>query len=262
MLRRLDVIVCEILGVSREYAREIIFAGKCSTAGKILLKPGLKLAPDADIVVNAERPAYVSRGGCKLAKAVASFNLKLHEILCMDVGASTGGFTDCMLQNGAQNVLAIDNGVSQLHSSLAVNPRVISLEGIDIRNVDMSDLPYIPQFIAVDVSFISLTLIIPALAKLLARDGHMVLLVKPQFEVGRGKAGKRGVSKSADDHIAVIMRICEVLQTHELAPMALDFSPIKGQNGNIEYLLLVSFENNLLENIYITSVVKKAFAEL
>ena len=207
MIRRLDVLVSEHLGVSREYAKEVIESGKCKVDGKIIIKSGVKLPSDICLVIDAIKPQYVSRGGKKLAKAIKVFNLNLQGVLCMDIGASTGGFTDCMLQNGAKSVIAIENGKAQLHPSLLSDPRVISLENTDIRDICPLQLPYLPQFIAVDLSFISLSLVVPKLSELLRPSGYAVLLIKPQFEVGKTGVGRRGIVRDANAHIAVIKRL-------------------------------------------------------
>jgi len=181
--------------------------------------------------------------------------------VCMDVGASTGGFTDCMLQNGAKSVIAIENGSKQLHNSLIENPRVISMENTDIRSVNSSKLAFLPQFIAVDLSFISLSLVIPKIAKLLTEDGIAVFLIKPQFEAGKGGVSKHGLVREAKVHIEIINKICIILQDAQLIPWGLDFSPITGQDGNREYLMCAK-NKNMMTNINIEKVVTAAFTEL
>ncbi|MCL2575258.1 MAG: TlyA family RNA methyltransferase [Defluviitaleaceae bacterium] len=239
MDKRLDVLVCEILGVSREYAKEIILAGKCEVSGKVIKKCGAKFSKDTNIIVNAKLPRFVSRGGEKLAKAIIVFDLHLQGLRCMDIGASTGGFTDCILQNGADNVIAIENGKEQLHPKLLSDERVISWENVDIREVYKDKLPFIPQFIATDLSFISIKHILPKVFEVLVEGGQAVLLVKPQFEVGRGKVNKRGVVTDEKARIMALEGICTAAKEIGLKAMGTETSPIKGQNGNVEYLLLV-----------------------
>ncbi|MCL2169401.1 MAG: TlyA family RNA methyltransferase [Defluviitaleaceae bacterium] len=263
MVKRLDALVCAELGVSREYAKQLIVAGKCMVAGKVETKPGAKIPANTPFVVDAAPPQFVSRGGLKLAKAINTFQLNLNDTFCMDIGASTGGFTDCMLQNGARGVFALDNGTSQLHPALLADPRVISLEGTDIRDVSAENLPFEPLFIAADLSFISLKLVIPKIAEILPKSGQAVLLIKPQFEVGRGKACKRGIVKSQSDHIAAIKGIRACLHSHELVSAGLVFSPITGQNGNKEYLIFATRSiSNFIKDSMIKEVVEAAFLEL
>jgi len=235
--KRLDVLVCEAMDVPREYAKEVITAGKCAVAGKIVTKPGAKFAVGVDISIDAEKMPYVSRGGLKLAKALEIFDICLEGRQCLDIGASTGGFTHCMLANGAKCVIALDNGTGQLSSQLARDCRVISIEGTDIRAVGIEDLPFTPDFIACDVSFISLEKIIPTIASLLAPGKQAVLLLKPQFECGRGELNKKGVVKNPAARDAAINRVSRCLAAHGLIPRGVIQSPITGQNGNIEYLI-------------------------
>jgi len=238
-MKRLDVLLCKKLGISREYSKEIILAGKCRVSGKVILKPGSKFDDTASIQTDAERMPYVSRGGFKLAAALDSFSINLSGLCCLDIGASTGGFTDCMLQGGAKSVIALDNGHNQLASALHKDKRVISIEGVDIRTVHISDMPFKPNFIAADLSFISLTHIIPKVSELLNGDGRAVLLIKPQFECGAKELDKRGVVHNPRAHISAIHNICMLLVNNRLMIKGLIFSPIKGQNGNIEYLISV-----------------------
>jgi 23S rRNA (cytidine1920-2'-O)/16S rRNA (cytidine1409-2'-O)-methyltransferase len=238
MTKRLDVLVSEILDVSRDYAKQLIVSGKCTVAGKIENKPGAKFALDASITIEAEPLPYVSRGGLKLARAIEVFELDLQGLLCMDIGAATGGFTDCMLQNGAKQVLALENGKGQLHPKLAANPQVISWEETDIRAINPAKMPFAPQFIAADLSFISITLALPTIAQILVNGGKIVILIKPQFEVGPGKVDKKGVIKDPKDRKTAINSVCAKLEELGMAVLGLEESPIKGKNGNTEYLLL------------------------
>ncbi|MDR2167155.1 MAG: TlyA family RNA methyltransferase [Clostridiales bacterium] len=263
MDRRLDLLVSEAAGVSREFAKELIVSGKCSVLGRVRRKPGAKFPENTAVFVDAVPPQFVSRGGLKLAKALRVFNLELQNKYCLDVGAATGGFTDCMLQNGAKSVFAVENGIGQLHPKLAADPRVISREGLDIRDLSPEELPFEPEFIAVDLSFISLTLVLPKISEFLAKSGQIVLLAKPQFEVGPGRVDKRGVARRPNDHIAAIERVCEAVKTCGLRPAGLDFSPIKGQNGNREYLFFADRIGGVeLSKSTIQKVVNRAFMEL
>ncbi|MCL2350368.1 MAG: TlyA family RNA methyltransferase [Defluviitaleaceae bacterium] len=260
-MKRLDMLVCETLGVSREYAKELILAGKCTVSGKTVLRPGAKFPEDASISIDAEPPQFVSRGGMKLKKAIEVFNIDLQDAMCIDIGASTGGFTDCMLQHGASRVLAIENGAGQLHPKLTADPRVISQEGMDIRVLDAAKLPFVPQFAAADLSFISATLALPKVSEILPSGGGAVVLIKPQFEVGRGKADKKGVVKDLKYHIDAIQKVCGAAQDLGLMPQGLDFSPIRGQNGNREYLLFAA-KGGEATAFDAEEVVRRAFREL
>ena len=237
--KRLDAIVCGLLGVSREYAKELIQGGKVTVGGKSSTKPGVKFPENTVVVVDADPPKYVSRGGLKLEKAFEVFDVDVNGLNCMDIGAATGGFTDCMLQYGADKVFAVENGHGQMSEKILNDPRVISREGLDIRDLRPADLPFAPQFVAVDLSFISLTHVLSKIAELLEDESQALLLVKPQFEAGRGKVGKNGVVKNPKDHVDALNNACDAACSWRLQPVAVDFSPIKGQNGNLEYLLLV-----------------------
>ena len=259
--KRLDILVSEILNCPREYAKELITQGKCTVNNKQITKPGAKFNKAGNILIDADPPKYVSRGGLKLAHALKIFQINLQDTMCMDVGASTGGFTDCMLQNGAKCVIAIENGTAQLHKSLMDNPQIMSLENTDIRNIDRADLPFLPQFICADLSFISLTLVIPKLFELLIAGGKMVLLIKPQFEVGKGKVDKHGVAKCPKEHVQALKRVIHALNNHGLCAKSISPSPVQGQAGNIEYLLLAEHGNAPFDDHKIQKVVKDAFSE-
>jgi len=240
--KRLDALVCALLDVSREYAKELILAGKVKINGKPQTKAGAKFPVDTGVCVDGQAPQFVSRGGVKLTHALQVFKLDLQGLLCMDIGASTGGFTDCMLQHGAKAVFAVENGRGQMSNKMLANPRVISREGLDIRDLLADDMPFAPQFVAADLSFISITLILPKIAELLAVGGKGVLLVKPQFEAGPGKVDKRGVIKDPKDRLAAIKKVQQAANDAGLVPKNLETSPITGQNGNEEYLLLFEKE--------------------
>lgn len=238
MSSRLDVeMVRRGLAASREKAKEQIKSGCVYVDGKCAAKAGMAVEEEAVIESRAEVLPYVSRGGLKLAKAIESFSLSLEEKTCMDIGASTGGFTDCMLQNGAGKIYAVDVGHDQLASALRQDARVVCMEGTNIRYVQPEDIGEAISFASVDVSFISLTLVLPALARLLKSGGEAVCLVKPQFEAGRDKVGKKGVVRDAKVHREVLERVTMAAQAEGFFVLHLDYSPVKGPEGNIEYLM-------------------------
>lgn len=224
------------LAESREKAKAIIMSGivfvnnqKCDKAGDTV-KPG-------DIVeIRGDKLKYVSRGGLKLEKAVRAFGIDLSNLICADVGASTGGFTDCMLQNGASKVYAVDVGYGQLAWKLRTDDRVINLERTNFRYVTKDQIPDQLDFASVDVSFISLTLILPVLRNLLGENATAVCLIKPQFEAGRENVGKKGVVRDREVHVSVINKIIEFAFNNGYSVLDIDFSPVKGPEGNIEYL--------------------------
>lgn len=236
--KRIDALMVS-LGVapSREKAKEMIKSGNVYLNGKVVSKAGL-LASDCDIIeYKGESERYVSRGGLKLEKAVDVFKLDLNGYLCIDIGASTGGFTDCMLQNGAKKVYAVDSGSGQLSPKLKTDHRVIDLEKTNFRYITEKEIPERADFASADVSFISLKYILPALSPLLKDGGSAVCLIKPQFEAGRENVGKKGVVKDPRVHIKVIKNVCSYAVQAGFSVSALDFSPVKGPEGNIEYLV-------------------------
>jgi len=237
---RLDLLVARQLCVSREYAKEIILDGKCSLDGVTVLRPGAKFADTTIVDISADRPKYVSRGGLKLAGALDEFDICLDGLQCLDIGASTGGFTDCMLKRGAKCVIALDNGHGQLDRNLLTDDRVTSMEGIDIRNVTLTDLPFYPEFITCDVSFISLEKIVPSVSALFTIGTRGVFLLKPQFECGPGQTNKHGVVTDMSAHTAAIKRVCDCFNVYEIDVCGIRESSIKGRNGNTEYLIFVS----------------------
>ena len=233
--KRIDALMVS-LGVapSREKAKEMIKSGNVYLNGKVVSKAGL-LASDCDIIeYKGEAERYVSRGGLKLEKAVDVFKLDLNGYLCIDIGASTGGFTDCMLQNGAKKVYAVDSGSGQLSPKLKSDHRVIDLEKTNFRYITEKEIPERADFASADVSFISLKYILPALSSLLKDGGSAVCLIKPQFEAGRENVG---VVKDPRVHIKVIKNVCSYAVQAGFSVSALDFSPVKGPEGNIEYLV-------------------------
>lgn len=235
---RLDVALfekgfCE----SREKAKAYIMAGQVYVNGQKALKAGTTLKPDDEIEVRGKQMPFVSRGGLKLQKAVDVFGVQLENCICMDIGASTGGFTDCMLQHNAKKVYAIDVGYGQLAWKLRTDERVVNLERTNFRYVTKETVPDIIDFASVDVSFISLKLILPVMRNLLKENGEAVCLIKPQFEAGKEKIGKKGVVRELSTHIEVVEMICEFALSSGFDILNLDFSPVKGPEGNIEYLI-------------------------
>lgn len=231
------------LAQSREKAKAIIMAGNVFVKGQREDKAGSSFAPDVSIEVKGESMRYVSRGGYKLEKAVALWEIPLEGKICMDVGSSTGGFTDCMLQNGAQKVYAIDVGTNQLAWKLRQDERVISMEKTNIRYVVKEDIMDEIDFFSVDVAFISLKKVLGPVKELLAPGARGVCLIKPQFEAGREKVGKKGVVRDFKVHEEVIEQIIEFAASEGFRILELDFSPIRGPEGNIEYLLYLMNEN-------------------
>lgn len=234
---RLDVAVFERgLAETREKAKALIMAGSVYLNGQKALKGGAAVK-DTDIIeVRGAVNPYVSRGGLKLHKAVQNFGLLLEGCVCMDIGASTGGFTDCMLSNGAAKVYAIDVGYGQLAWKLRCDERVVNMERTNFRYVTHEQIPEQVDFASVDVSFISLRKILPVMRELLRDGGRAVCLIKPQFEAGREEVGKKGVVRDKGVHLSVIESILNFAPSVGMTVMGLDFSPIKGPEGNIEYL--------------------------
>ena len=251
MKERLDVLlVNRHLAESREKAKAVIMAGQVYVNGVREDKAGSSFDPDKSIIeVRGSTLKYVSRGGLKLEKAVKSFGLRFDGMVCMDIGASTGGFTDCMLQNGAEKVYAIDVGRGQLDWKLRQDSRVICMEKTNFRYVTNEQVPEEIDFASADVAFISLKLILGPAYALLKNDAHMVCLIKPQFEAGREKVGKKGVVRDRAVHKEVINEIICFAQETGFSVKGLDYSPIKGPEGNIEYLLYLQKrpEQNLFQ---------------
>ena len=236
--KRLDVAVLERgLAESRERAQAYIMAGDIYLNGQKATKAGQAVRPDDVVELRAKSLPYVSRGGLKLEKAMQVFPIRLEGKICMDVGASTGGFTDCMLQNGAAKVYSIDVGYGQLAWKLRSDSRVVNLERTNFRYVTREQVPDAVDFSSVDVSFISLSLILPVLRELLSGTGEAVCLIKPQFEAGREKVGKNGVVRDKKVHCEVIEKVKALALENGFDILGLDFSPVKGPKGNIEYLI-------------------------
>ncbi|WP_458397217.1 TlyA family RNA methyltransferase [Anaerotignum sp.] len=235
---RLDVLLVQLgLANSRELAKAYIMAGNVYVDGQKEDKAGTKVAVNANIEVKGSQMKYVSRGGYKLEKAINEFGVQLEGKICLDIGASTGGFTDCMLQNGASKVYAIDVGYGQFAWKLRNDERVVCLEKTNVRYVTHEQVPDEGDFASIDVSFISLTKVLPAVLGVLGANGQLVCLIKPQFEAGREKVGKKGVVRDINVHREVIEMIVNYVRAQNLGILALDFSPIKGPEGNIEYLI-------------------------
>ena len=237
MKMRLDVLlVSRGLAESREKAKAVIMEGKVFVKGQREDKAGSMFDEAAPIEIHGQKLKYVSRGGLKLEKAVAHFDLKLEGRICMDVGSSTGGFTDCMLQNGAAKVYAVDVGTNQLDWKLRSDPRVVCMEKTNIRYLLPEQIEEPPSFASIDVAFISLTKVLLPVRELLTPDGQVVALIKPQFEAGREKVGKKGVVREKSTHLEVIRQVLAYAWSIGFDILALEFSPIKGPEGNIEYL--------------------------
>ena len=244
---RLDVLMVQRnLAESREKAKALIMSGIVYVNGQKEDKAGTSFEETVQIEVRGNTLKYVSRGGLKLEKAMSRFGVQLAGKVCMDVGASTGGFTDCMLQNGAVKVYAVDVGHGQLAWKLRNDDRVICMEKTNIRYVTPEDIGDHIEFASIDVSFISLTKVLGPVKQLLTDEGQVVCLIKPQFEAGREKVGKKGVVREKSVHLEVIEMVMDYARSIGFGILGLEFSPIKGPEGNIEYLLYL--QNILQEN--------------
>ena len=263
---RLDVLLVNRgLAASREKAKAIIMSGSVYVDGQKEDKAGQTFPEEANIEVRGSTLKYVSRGGLKLEKAMECFDVSLSGKICMDVGSSTGGFTDCMLQNGAVKVYAVDVGHGQLDWKLRNDQRVICMEKTNIRYVKPEDIEDRIQFSSIDVSFISLTKVLGPVKELLTDDGEIVCLIKPQFEAGREKVGKHGVVREASVHKEVIDMVMNYAVSINFEVLNLEFSPVKGPEGNIEYLLhLLKHQSGDYSNIPVDSgeIVRKAHETL
>lgn len=238
MKKRLDLLVYEQgFAESREKAKAIIMSGIVYVDNQKADKCGTAYDENVKLEVRGATPKYVSRGGLKLEKAMNCFDITLEDKITMDIGASTGGFTDCMLQNGAKKVYSIDVGYGQLAWKLRNDERVVNLERTNMRKVTREQVPDEIDFFSVDVSFISLKLILPVARELMAENAQAVCLIKPQFEAGREKVGKKGVVRDPSVHIEVVENIFNFCLDNGFDVLNLDFSPIKGPEGNIEYLI-------------------------
>ena len=237
---RLDILLTERgLAESRQKAQATIMSGLVFVNGQRMDKPGTAVPNDAKIEIRGNTLKYVSRGGLKLEKAMAEFPIELNGCICGDIGASTGGFTDCMLQNGASKVYSVDVGYGQLAWKLREDPRVVCMERTNARYLTHEQIPDELDFASIDVSFISLKLILPAVANVLKDGGYVASLVKPQFEAGKDKVGKKGVVRELSTHVEVIENTVAFMLESGFSVLGLDFSPIKGPQGNIEYLAYI-----------------------
>lgn len=260
---RLDIILVQQgWFASRERARGAIMAGQVFVAGKREDKPGNKFPPDAAIAVHGSDLRYVSRGGLKLERAIQELGFDPSGKTVLDVGASTGGFTDCALQHGARLVYAVDVGYAQLAWSLRQDERVVVLERTNVRYLSKEQVPQAIEAVTIDVSFISLGLVLPPVVQLLSPDGDLVALIKPQFEAGREQVGKRGVVRDAEVHQSVIARVLQQSADLGLSLRGLTYSPITGPEGNIEFLGLWRKSDAAAIAIDIPTLVQKAHAEL
>ncbi|MCR5747608.1 MAG: TlyA family RNA methyltransferase [Lachnospiraceae bacterium] len=247
--KRLDVLLTERgLAPSREKAKAMIMEGNVYVDGMKEDKAGSSFDESCSIEYRGDKLKYVSRGGLKLEKAMSEFDLKLDGLTCIDIGASTGGFTDCMLQNGAEKVYAVDVGYGQLAWSLRTDDRVVCMEKTNFRYLTREDIKDSPEFASVDVSFISLSKILPAAADILSEDAQMVCLIKPQFEAGRENVGKKGVVRDAKVHLEVISNCLSYARENGFMILGLTYSPVKGPEGNIEYLMHIQKTGDIIDD--------------
>ena len=263
MKDRLDVLLVKRgLAESREKAKAVIMSGIVYVDGQKEDKAGQTFADTANIEVRGSTLKYVSRGGLKLEKAMECFDVSVKDKVCMDIGASSGGFTDCMLQNGAKKVYAVDVGNGQLAWKLRNDTRVVVMEKTNIRYVKPEDIGESIDFASIDVSFISLSKVLPAAYNLLGERGEIVALIKPQFEAGREKVGKKGVVREKSTHIEVIQNCFAYAGENGFFVRELEFSPVKGPEGNIEYLYHLVKSGDVDSDIDIEAVVNTAHEKL
>ncbi|MBN1042560.1 TlyA family RNA methyltransferase [Clostridium botulinum] len=252
---RLDILLVEKgIITSRDKAKACIMEGKVFVDGQRVDKAGEKVSIIANIEYKGAKLKYVSRGGLKLEKAMKSYDISLEDKVCMDIGASTGGFTDCMLQNGAKKVYSVDVGYGQFAWKLRTDERVVCMERTNIRYVTLEDIGEPLDFASIDVSFISLKKIMPATLGLLKDTGEVVALIKPQFEAGREKVGKKGVVREISTHKEVVYGIIEFLKNEKLNILGVGYSPIKGPEGNREYLVYFTKDNEKESNFELDDV--------
>ena len=263
MKKRLDVLVYEKgFAESREKAKALIMSGCVFLDGQRADKPGMSVSPDTEPEVHKKELAFVSRGGYKLDKAIRVFGIDPAGKRCIDCGASTGGFTDVLLQHGAEKVYAVDVGYGQLAWTLRTDPRVVNLERTNLRYVTKEQIPDLLDLAVCDVSFISLRLVMPAVAPLLKPDAEIMCLIKPQFEAGRELVGKKGVVRDAAVHEQVIRTVLEFMPSIGFSVQGLDYSPITGPEGNIEFLLYMRKSDADSVEPDISSLVERAHREL
>ncbi len=261
-MARLDVVLIERgFAASRQRAQELIAGAQIYVDGKVCTKASRQVDEHTEITMTGSGLAYVGRGGLKLEKALALCRISLSGCVCMDIGASTGGFTDCMLQNGAAKVYAVDVGHDQLAQQLRMDARVVNLEGTDIRKLSEDTVSEPVDFISVDVSFISLRLILPSVVRFLRRDGMASLLIKPQFEAGREQIGKHGLVKSQKAHIRVLEQLLQAFSENGLSLRMLCPSPIRGGTGNVEYLAVVTRSDEAPVAVDVYQITADAFSQ-
>lgn len=255
------------LAPSREKAKRIIMEAKAFIGTNRIEKPGELLDEDTDIKIKSNAIEFVSRGGYKLKKVLEDHNIDLTDRICIDIGASTGGFTDCMLKHGAKKVYAIDVGYNQLAYKLRTNSRVIVMERCNIRHLDKDKIKEKVSFISIDVSFISLELVLPKALELADERCEFVALIKPQFEAGKEKVGKGGIVRDCKVHLEVLNKICDCAKTLNLNIKDICYSPITGTKGNIEFLIYMDnytnySDNNHSDNFDLNNIVKEAWDNL
>lgn len=261
MKERLDVIMFNRgFAPSREKAKIMIMEGIVFVENQRSDKPGTFYDDKCKIEVRGYKLKYVSRGGLKLEKAINKFNIDLSNLNCVDIGASTGGFTDCMLQNGCNIVYSIDVGYGQLDWKLRNDPRVVNLERTNVRYLEKRFINHSIDFFSVDVSFISLTLVLPVIREIIKDEACGVCLIKPQFEAGKDKVGKKGVVREKSVHIETIRKICNFCLDNGFSILDLDYSPIKGPEGNREYLIFIKKSNivSMSKDIKIEKIVEES----
>lgn len=259
-MKRIDILIYEKgLTSSRSKAKELIENSQISVNNKIITKPSEKIDEDADISIIGKKLRYVGKGGLKLEKSISAFNINLIDCVCIDFGASTGGFTDCMLQNGAKKVYAIDVGQGQLDKKLLDNKKVINLEKTNIKTVSNNMFDESIDFCSIDLSFISIKFAIKVVYNVLKENGEAVFLIKPQFEAGKQRIGKNGIVKDTKVHKAVIQDLLPIFISNKLSVLDLTYSPITGGDGNIEYLIHVKKSNAVTHNnINIDNIINEA----
>ena len=257
--KRADILLFEKKLVdSREKGKRVIMEGSVFIGTRRIDKPGDYIDENDEIFVKSNPLIYVGRGGLKLEKAIEIFNLNLDKLTAMDIGASTGGFTDCMLRAGAVKVYAVDVGYNQLDWKLRSDPRVVVMEKTNIRNVKKEDIGEPLDFISIDVSFISLSLVLPIAKSLISEKGEIVALIKPQFEAGRAKVGKKGIVRDKGTHFEVIKNVVDFSTEIGLTSNSLTYSPVTGATGNIEFLVHFKNEGTLIGDDFILDVIEEA----
>ncbi|WP_347176166.1 TlyA family RNA methyltransferase [Tissierella sp. Yu-01] len=261
--KRADILLFEKgLVDSREKGKRLIMEGVVFIGTQRIDKPGDYINEEEELTIKSNPLIYVSRGGLKLEKAIEVFKLDLKDKIAMDIGASTGGFTDCMLKSGAKKVYAVDVGYNQLDWKIRNDNRVVVMERTNIRNVKSEDIEDEFDFISIDVSFISLKLVLPVAKNLLKNNGEIAALIKPQFEAGRDKVGKKGIVRNKDIHLEVIKHVIQFAETLGLVPNSLTFSPVTGATGNIEFLIYLKNSGQTIDDKFILDVIEEAHRTL